>query len=284
MKNRIKASLLVLLLLLLAVAGFAGGVQEAADSTPAAPENPRVKLATTTSTENTGLLDVLLPAFEERTGYKVDVIAVGTGKAIAHGEAGDVDIIMVHARSREDAFVEKGFGVNRRDMMHNDFVVLGPDSDPAGIAGTNDAAAAFTKIAKAGSDFVSRGDDSGTHTKEKAIWKVSGAEKTGKWYKEAGQGMGTVITMTDDMQGYTLTDRGTYLAMKDNIGLKVVVEGDPVLFNPYGVIAVNPELHPHVNFDGAMALIEFVTGAEGQGIIRDFTKNGEPLFYPDVIK
>jgi len=283
MKNRIKASLITLMLLL-AVAGFAGGVQEAPDNAGAVPENPRVKLATTTSTENSGLLAVLLPAFEEKTGYKVDVIAVGTGKAIAHGEAGDVDLIMVHSRSREDAFVENGFGIDRRDLMHNDFVVLGPDSDPAGIAGTSDAAAAFAKIAESGADFVSRGDDSGTHGKEKAVWKSSGAANSGKWYKEAGQGMGAVITMADDMQGYTIADRGTYLAMKDNIGIKVVVEGDPVLFNPYGVIAVNPELHSHVNFAGAVALIDFVTGAEGQGIIRDFTKNGEPLFIPDVIK
>jgi tungstate transport system substrate-binding protein len=283
MKNRFKASLIILMLLL-AVAGFAGGVQEASDSAPAAPENPRVKLATTTSTENSGLLAVLLPAFEDKTGYKVDVIAVGTGKAIAHGEAGDVDLIMVHSRSREDAFVENGFGVNRRDLMHNDFVVLCPDSDPAGIAGTSDAAAAFAKIAGVNADFVSRGDDSGTHGKEKSLWMASGAANSGKWYKEAGQGMGAVITMTDDMQGYTLTDRGTFLAMKDNLGIKVVVEGDPVLFNPYGVIAVNPELHAHVNFAGAMALIDYVTGAEGQGIIKNFTKNGEPLFYPDVIK
>lgn len=281
MKNRIKASFVVLMFLL-TVAGFAGGVQE--EAAPAAPENPRVKLATTTSTENSGLLAVLLPAFEEKTGYKVDVIAVGTGKAIAHGEAGDVDLIMVHSRSREDKFVAEGYGVDRRDLMHNDFVVLGPDSDPAGIAGSSDAAAAFAKISEAGADFVSRGDDSGTHGKEKALWKASGAAKEGKWYKEAGQGMGAVITMTDDMQGYTIADRGTYLAMKDNIGLKVVVEGDPVLFNPYGVIAVNPELHPHVNVEGAKALIDFVTGEEGQNIIRNFTKNGEPLFYPDVIK
>ncbi len=270
---------LVLALLSVSIFAFAGGQQE-----NAAPENPRIKLATTTSTENSGLLAVLLPAFEEKTGYEVDVIAVGTGKAIAHGEAGDVDLIMVHARSREDAFVNDGFGVNRNDLMHNDFVVLGPAADPAGIKGMTNAAEAFAKIAKAGADFVSRGDDSGTHTKEKAVWKASGASNSGKWYKEAGQGMGAVITIANDMQGYTLADRGTYLAMKDNISLEVVVEGDAVLFNPYGVIAVNPELHKHVNYDGAMALINFVTSEEGQNIIRNFKKNGEQLFYPDVIK
>ncbi|MDC7227912.1 MAG: substrate-binding domain-containing protein [Spirochaetales bacterium] len=283
MKNTLK-TLLVLLMLSASVFAFAGGAQEPAAEAPATPENPRVKLATTTSTENSGLLAVLIPAFEEATGYKVDVIAVGTGKAIAHGEAGDVDLIMVHARSREDAFVADGYGVNRRDLMHNDFVILGPDSDPAGIAGGNDSASAFAAIAAAEADFVSRGDDSGTHTKEKAIWAASGADNSGKWYKEAGQGMGAVITMTNDMQGYTLTDRGTYLAMKDDIELSVVVEGDPILFNPYGVIAVNPELHSHVNYEGAMSLIEYVTGAEGQAIIAGFQKNGEQLFYPDVIK
>ena len=299
MKITFKA-VLILLLLLSGFAVFAGGQQEtpAADRAPAvqqtetqseapAPavlENPRIKLATTTSTENSGLLAVLLPAFEQKTGYKVDVIAVGTGKAIAHGEAGDVDLIMVHARAQEDAFVEKGYGINRRDLMHNDFVILGPDSDPAGIKGLKDAGAAFAKIAAAGADFVSRGDNSGTHTKEKDVWKTAGTANSGKWYKEAGQGMGAVITMTDDMQGYTLTDRATYLAMKDNISLSIVVEGDPVLFNPYGVIAVNPELHPHVNFDGAMAMIDYVTGIEGQNIIRNYKISGEQLFYPDVIK
>ena len=288
MKDVVK-TILVLLLLSMSTLAYAGGQQEAAAPeqvapAPALPANPHIKMATTTSTENSGLLAVLLPAFEEETGYKVDVIAVGTGKAIAHGEAGDVDMIMVHARSREDKFVADGYGINRRDLMHNDFVILGPDSDPAGIKGMTDAAAAFAKIAGSGADFVSRGDDSGTHTKEKEVWAASGAASSGKWYKEAGQGMGAVITMTDDMQGYTLTDRATYLAMMDNIAIGIVVEGDPVLFNPYGVIAVNPELHEHVNFEGAMALIDWVTGPAGQEIIRNFKIKDQQLFYPDVIK
>jgi len=247
-------------------------------------ESKHIKMATTTSTENTGLLNVLLPAFREKTNIQVDVIAVGTGKAIAHGENGDVDVILVHARSQEDAFVEAGYGVNRRDVMHNDFVILGPSSDPAGIRGVTSAAAALKAIAGAQQDFLSRGDESGTHTKEKSLWSEAGMVPEGTWYKETGQGMGAVLTMTNEVQGYTLTDRGTWLAMKDNLDLAVLVEGDPVLFNPYGVIAVNPQKHSHVDYEGAMAFITFLTGPEGQGIIRDFKKNGEPLFYADALK
>ncbi|QEN09814.1 tungsten ABC transporter substrate-binding protein [Oceanispirochaeta crateris] len=247
-------------------------------------ESTHIKLATTTSTENTGLLAELLPAFKEKTNIQVDVIAVGTGKAIAHGENGDVDVILVHARSKEDAFVEAGYGVNRRDVMHNDFVILGPDSDPAGIKGMTSAAEALSAIAAAQQDFLSRGDDSGTHTKELSLWNTAGMTPSGTWYKETGQGMGSVLTMTNEIQGYTLTDRGTWLAMKDNLDLSVLVEGDPVLFNPYGVIAVNPDLHEHVDYEGAMSFITFLTGPEGQSIIREFKKNGEPLFYADALK
>ena len=247
-------------------------------------ESTHIKLATTTSTENTGLLDELLPVFREKTNIQVDVIAVGTGKAITHGENGDVDVILVHARSREDAFVNDGFGVNRRDVMHNDFIIIGPASDPAGIKGMTSAAEALSTVASVQQDFLSRGDDSGTHTKEKSLWKAAGMTPSGSWYKETGQGMGAVLTMTNEVQAYTLTDRGTWLAMKDNLDLAVLVEGDPVLFNPYGVIAVNPDLHKHVNYEGAMAFISFLTGKEGQTIIRDFKKNGEPLFYADALK
>jgi len=244
----------------------------------------RLKLATTTSTENTGLLDILIPAFTDSTGIEVDVIAVGTGKAIALGENGDVDIIMVHARSREDNFVAEGYGVNRRDLMYNDFVILGPPNDPAGIADTYSASDALEKISKFEADFISRGDDSGTHTREKELWTAAGITPSGTWYKEAGQGMGAVITMTNDLEGYTLSDRGTYLSMKDKIDLIVFVEGDDKLFNPYGIIAVNPALHEHTNYEGAMKLITFLTSIKGQNIIGNFRKNGEQLFYPDVIK
>lgn len=244
----------------------------------------RLKLATATSTENTGLLDELLPAFTNSTGIEVDVIAVGTGKAIALGENGDVDIIMVHARSKEDSFVADGYGVNRRDLMHNDFVVLGPYGDPAGISGTGSASAALSKISSTKANFISRGDDSGTHTREKELWAAAGITPSGTWYKEAGQGMGAVITIANDLEGYTLSDRGTYLVMMDKIDLVVLVEGVSKLFNPYGVIAVNPAPHEHVNYEGAMSLITFLTSRKGQGIIGDFRKNGEQLFYPGLIK
>jgi len=249
------------------------------------PENQqRLKLATTTSTENTGLLDVLIPAFTASTGIEVDVIAVGTGKAITLGENGDVDIIMVHARSREDSFVEDGYGVNRRDLMHNDFVILGPQNDPKGIGSAKNSAEAFAKISRTEVNFISRGDDSGTHTREKELWAAAEISPSGTWYKEAGQGMGAVITMTNDLLGYTLSDRGTFLSMMDKIDLIVLIEGDNKLFNPYGIIAVNPALHDHVNYEGAMRLITFLTSKEGQSIIGNFRKNGEQLFYPDVIK
>jgi tungstate transport system substrate-binding protein len=244
----------------------------------------RLKLATTTSTENTGLLDTLLPAFTKKTGIEVDTIAVGTGKAITLGENGDVDIIMVHARAREDSFVSEGYGVNRRDLMHNDFVILGPPSDPAGIKGVGDAAEAITRISNQKADFISRGDDSGTFTREKELWTTAGISPSGTWYKEAGQGMGAVITMANDLEGYTLSDRGTFLSMMDKIDLVVLMEGDSKLFNPYGIIAVNPALHNHVNYEAAMSLITFLTSKNGQSIIGNFRKNKEQLFYPDVFK
>jgi tungstate transport system substrate-binding protein len=268
-----------IVLLVSGAALFAEGVQEG--SVPV-PENPRVKLATTTSTDNSGLLGYLLPEFTKDTGYTVDVIAVGTGAALALGEKGDVDVVLVHARAKEDEFVAAGFGTDRRDVMYNDFVVLGPGSDPAGIAGAKSSAEAFRLIAESGADFVSRGDNSGTHFKELEIWQAAGISPEGSWYKEAGQGMGAVITMTDDLQGYTLADRGTFIAMKENIDLKVDFEGEASLFNPYGIIAVNPDLHPHVNYDGAMALIDWIVSEKGQRLIGQFTKGGDQLFYPDA--
>ncbi|MDA3811633.1 MAG: substrate-binding domain-containing protein [Spirochaetaceae bacterium] len=245
-------------------------------------ENVHLRMATTTSTDNSGLLNLLLPVFEKDSRYKVDVIAVGTGKAITLGENGDVDVILVHARSQEDAFVDGGFGINRKDVMFNDFVILGPESDPAGIKGMKDGATALKKIRESGSDFLSRGDNSGTHTKEKAFWSVT--EPAGTWYKETGQGMGTVLTMTSEVQGYTLTDRGTYLSMKDKLDLKVLVEGDPELFNPYGVIAVNPKLHENINLKGAMAFIDFITSPKGQDLINSYKVNGNQLFFGNAVQ
>ncbi len=246
-------------------------------STAAAKE--RLRLATTTSTQNSGLLEALLPPFEQEYGIKVDVIAVGTGKAIKLAEAGDVDIVMVHARSKEDAFVAEGYGVNRRDVMYNDFVIIGPPGDPAGIKGMTAAAAALKKIAAAQARFISRGDDSGTHTKEKGLWKAAGIAPAGDWYIEAGRGMGEVINMADQQLGYTLADRGTYIAYQDKVDLVVLTEGDEKLFNPYGVIAVNPKKHPHVNYDAAMLLIAYLTSPEGQKRIADYQMNGQQLFF-----
>jgi len=191
---------------------------------------------------------------------------------------------MVHARSREDKFVKEGYGVNRRNLMHNDFVILGPKTDPAGIRGLTSAVEALKKISASRSDFVSRGDDSGTNIKENHLWKEAGIVPSGKWYKEAGQGMGAVIIMANDLKCYTLSDRGTYLSMKDKIDIGILVEGDPELYNPYGVIAVNPTRHKNINYEGAMTFITYITSREGQDVIRNFRKNGKQLFYPDVFK
>lgn len=248
----------------------------------------RLRLATTTSTENSGLLYALLPPFEKMFNLKVDVVAVGTGKAIKLGENGDADVILVHARSMEDKFVNDGYGVNRRDVMHNDFVIVGPAADPAGVKQAKTASEAFSKIAAKQSTFVSRGDQSGTHKKELGLWGNAGIKPSGTWYLESGRGMGEVLVIANEKSAYTLTDRGTYLAfqMGKKINLPVLCEGDPILFNPYGIIAVNPERHPHTDYVKAMALIGWVTGQQGQKIIKEFGKDkfGEPLFYPDAIK
>ncbi|PNU21277.1 tungsten ABC transporter substrate-binding protein [Geothermobacter hydrogeniphilus] len=238
-----------------------------------------LRLATTTSTENSGLLAELLPPFEKANDCHIDVIAVGTGKALKLGETGDVDVVLVHARSKEDKFVAAGYGVDRRDVMYNDFVILGPKSDPAGIQGLKDAVAAMTKIALAQATFVSRGDDSGTNTRELQLWKAAGIKAEGDWYLEAGRGMGEVLTMADERRGYTLSDRGTYLAYRDKIDLGVMVEGDKRLFNPYGVIMVNPARHPHVKVKLARKFMDFLTSDTGRKLITGYRRGGEQLFY-----
>ncbi len=244
------------------------------------PANPRVKLATTTSTEQSGLLGAILPVFEKETGYRVDVIAVGTGASLKIGERGDCDVVLVHARSLEDAFMAAGFGAERRDVMYNDFVVLGPPADPAGVTGTSGAADAFARIARAEAPFVSRGDNSGTHVKEREVWKAAGLSPAGAWYKEAGQGMSQVITMSEQVGAYTLADRGTWLAMKERSGLRILAQGDKVLFNPYGIITVNPAKWPSTNAAGAKALMEWMTGPRGRGLIASYKIGGEQCFYP----
>lgn len=243
-----------------------------------------LKLATTTSTENSGLLDKLLPPFEEKFNIKVDVIAVGTGKAIALGENGDVDIIFVHAREAEDKFIEDGYGVNRRDVMYNDFIILGPSYDPAEIKEEKSVVSALGKIAKQGSSFVSRGDDSGTDKKEKSLWQMANINPDGSWYMEAGQGMGATLQIAEEKQAYILCDRGTYIAYKEKIGLVILSEGDPLLFNPYGIIAVNPDRYSHVKYMEAMELIAWVTSIEGRKIIREYKIGGEILFIPVAVK
>jgi tungstate transport system substrate-binding protein len=239
----------------------------------------RLRMSTTTSTENSGLLSVLLPPFEKRYGCKVDVVAVGTGKALKLGEAGDVDVVFVHARNLENRFVANGYGVNRRDVMYNDFVLLGPPDDPGGAGKANSAPGAFRAIAAKGRPFISRGDESGTHQKEKEIWASAGIVPRGDWYIEAGQGMGEVITMATQKRGYTLSDRGTYIAFRRNTDLVVLRQGDRNLWNPYGIIAVSPKKHPHVKYDLGLKLIEFVTGPEGRSLIAGFKVDGEQLFF-----
>jgi len=241
---------------------------------------PRIRLATTTSTEDSGLLDFLLPPFEEREGVKVDRVAVGTGRALALAQRGDADLILVHARAREDAFVSEGWGVDRRDVMWNDFVIAGPAEDPAGIGDAPNAAEALWRIASARAGFVSRGDDSGTHTRERDLWEAAGVAPAWPDYKEAGQGMGACLNIADQTRGYVLTDRGTYLAFGERVDLEVLVEGDPALRNPYGAIRVNPERHPHVNAEGARKLLDYLTSPEGQARIAAFRVDGQVLFHP----
>ena len=252
-------------------------------------------LATTTSTADSGLLDAILPAFEEANRIKVNVVAVGTGQAIAMGERGDADVILVHARAREDEFIADGHGIARYDVMYNDFVIVGPASDPAGVSevvdaeGNFSATEAFKRVAHAGDEgeafFASRGDDSGTHTKEKVIWEAAGLEPNpdDAWFLSLGQGMGATLTTANEKQAYTLSDRGTFLARQGNLDLLVLGEGDPILFNPYGVVAVNPETHPGVKVDLAQKFIEYLTSYETQEQISTFgmEKFGQPLFVPN---
>lgn len=245
---------------------------------------PHLLLATTTSTRDSGLLDALLPDFEKEYGVFVDVVAVGTGQALKLGEDGNADVLLVHARALEDDFMAAGHGVRREDVMYNDFVVVGPPSDPAGIGGSTGAAQAFAKIAESQSPFVSRGDDSGTHSKEKSIWKAAEIEPAGDWYISAGQGMGAVLTMADEQQAYTLSDRATYLARTlEGTQLVILTEGDPILFNPYGVIAVNPTKNDQIHNDLANQFIDWLISVPVQEQIGQFgvAEFGAPLFTPD---
>jgi tungstate transport system substrate-binding protein len=269
-----------------------------------------IKMSTTTSTENSGLLDVLLPEFEKDTGIQVKVFAKGTGAAIRDGMDGNVDIIFVHAKAREEKFVNEGYGAYRLGVMHNDFVIVGPEGDPAAIRGKKDATRALRMIASKEAPFVSRGDDSGTHTKEQALWKASGIplETTsteivrkgkkkklsfvypgglGEWYFSIGQGMGKTLTFAEEKQAYTLTDRGTYLNYKfgreQGLDLEILCEGDPLLFNPYGIIPINPKKYPHVKFDLADQFAKWLVSPKVQAMIAQYKIQGQQAFYPDAV-
>ena len=270
-----------------------------------------LKMSTTTSTQASGLLDVLLPELEKDTGITVKVIAKGTGAAIRDGMDGNVDVILVHAREREMKFIKQGYGTNRYAVMHNDFIIVGPPADPAGIKGNSDVIAAFKKLASNRARFVSRGDDSGTHTKEQSIWKKTGLtvktnttmiEKKGKkreitfihphglgdWYLSIGQGMGKTLTFADEKLAYTLVDRGTYIKYKFGrevpVDLEIMCQGDPFLANPYGVIPINPQKHPHVQYQLAKEFAEWLVSERGQTVIANYRLLGKQLFYPDAVK
>lgn len=251
------------------------------------PANPNLILATTTSTQDSGLLDILIPLFQEKTGYVVQTVAVGTGAALKMGEEGNADVLLVHAPASEKTLMENGFGKDRFLVMHNDFVIVGPADDPAGIKGTADVVEAFNKLASSGQTFISRGDDSGTDKMEKSLWVKTGVDPSGQaWYLESGQGMGATLTLASEKSAYTLTDRATFLANQANLQLSILFEGVPALLNVYHVITVNPDKWPLVNYEGAMAFANFMTSAETQVVIGQFgmDKYGQPLFFPDADK
>lgn len=241
-----------------------------------------IRMATTTSTDNSGLLEHLLPAFTQKSGYEVHVIAVGTGKALKMGEAGDVDVVLVHAKTAEQAFVEKGFGINRKEVMYNDFVVVGPKQDPAKIQSADNIVTAFKNISVARTAFISRGDNSGTHKKEMTLWKAAKLTPKGAWYQEAGQGMGKILQIAAELDAYTLSDQGTWLAYRNKSSLSLLYSGDKRLYNPYGIIAVNPKRYPDINYKGAMTLIHWLTSVKGQKMIANFTLHGEHPFVPSA--
>ena len=245
-------------------------------------------LTTTTSTYDTGLLDAIHTNFEDLYGVSVDAVAQGTGAALESARNGDADVVMVHARSLEDEFMRNGYGINRRDLMFNDFVIVGPEGDPAGIEGASSATDALTTIADAQAPFVSRGDNSGTHTKELVLWEEAGTQPGGDWYQETGTGMGEALNIANQQGAYTLSDRGTFIAQRAQIDLTILVqgpiEGGPeILANPYGVMAVNPGVHDNANYDLAMAYIGWITSPGAQDAIADYQMNGEQLFFPEAI-
>jgi len=250
----------------------------------AAAADKFIIVQSTTSTQNSGLFDYILPIFTKKTGIEVRVVAVGTGQALKNGRNGDGDVLLVHAKPAEEKFIADGFGVKRFDVMYNDFIIVGPANDPAGIVGTKDAKAALKKIASAKAPFASRGDDSGTNKKEIALWKAAGIDPSkgsGKWYRETGSGMGATLNAAVGMGAYTLTDRGTWIAFKNKGNFKIAVEGDKDLFNQYGVMLVNPKKHPKVKATEGQVFIDWLIGPEGQAAIAAYKRNGQQLFFPN---
>jgi tungstate transport system substrate-binding protein len=239
-----------------------------------------ITVASTTSTENSGLFGHILPIFQAETGIEVRVVSQGTGQALETGRRGDADVVFVHARAQEEAFVAEGYGVQRLDVMYNDFVLVGPGDDPAGVRTAGTAPAAMAAIAAAGASFASRGDDSGTHVAETNLWSAAGIEPTGVWYLSTGSSMGATLNTAAQVPAYALTDRGTWLSFQNRGTLEIVFEGDPLLFNPYGIILVNPERHPHVKAEQGQAFIDWIVSDPGQAAIASFTVGGEVLFFP----
>ena len=256
-----------------------------AGGTAALAQDQSIVVASTTSTQDSGLFDYILPLFEEKTGIDVKVVAQGTGQALDTGRRGDADVVFVHAKAQEEKFIEEGFGVKRFDVMYNDFVLIGPKNDPAGISGTKDIAAALTAIETKEAPFVSRGDKSGTHSAELRLWKAAGVDieaVKGPWYKEIGQGMGAALNTASAMNAYVLSDRGTWLSFKNRGELDVVVEGDKRLFNQYGVMLVNPEKHPSVKTEAGQRFIDWLISPEGQAAIGEYKIDGQQLFFPNA--
>jgi tungstate transport system substrate-binding protein len=254
---------------------------------PEPPANPTLILATTTSTQDSGLLDVLVPMFQQQTGYLVQTVAVGTGAALKMAEEGNADVLLVHAPASEKALMDAGWGKDRMLVMHNDFVIVGSADDPAAIKGVATAVEAFQKISDAGADFITRGDDSGTNKMEISLWGKTSSDPNGQaWYIDSGQGMGATLTIASEKQAYTLTDRATFLANSENLNLEILVEGDAALLNVYHVITVNPDKWPKSNYDGAIAFAKFMTDPATQKVIGEFgvDKFGQPLFFPDAEK
>ena len=265
-------------------AGLAVALLTATFASPGVAQERSVRMLSTTSTENSGLLSYLLPIFESKTGIRVHVVAVGTGQALRGARNGDADVLMVHDKASELKLIADGHGIERREVMYNDFVIVGPRDDPAKIGGTKDAIGALQMIKKSGAVFVSRGDDSGTHKAERRLWRAAGIEPQGRsnpWYREAGSGMGATLNIAAGMNAYTLTDRGTWLSFRNRRDLEILVEGDPPLFNQYGIMLVNPAKHPHVKAKEARQLIDWITSPEGQRAIGKFTVEGRVLFIPN---